>query len=87
METRPKRRSELWFTEEQTRDMRLSLRVDATLLHAQTPYQELAVLDTPEYGRMIVLDGAIQITERDEFCYSEMMAHIPLCAHPAPAPF
>ena len=84
METRPKRRSELWFTEEQTRDMRLSLRVDGTLLHAQTPYQELAVLDTPEYGRMIVLDGAIQITERDEFCYSEMMAHIPLCAHPAP---
>ena len=85
METRPKRRSELWFTEEQTRDMRLSLRVDGTLLHAQTPYQELAVLDTPEYGRMIVLDGAIQITERDEFCYSEMMAHVPLCAHPAPA--
>lgn len=85
METRPKRRSELWFTEEQTRDMRMSLRVDATLLHAQTPYQELAVLDTPEYGRMIVLDGAIQITERDEFCYSEMMAHVPLCAHPAPA--
>jgi spermidine synthase len=85
VETRPKRRSELWFTEEQTRDMRLSLRVDGTLLHAQTPYQELAVLDTPEYGRMIVLDGAIQITERDEFCYSEMMAHVPLCAHPAPA--
>ena len=85
METRPKRRSELWFTEEQTRDMRLSLRVDGTLLHAQTPYQELAVLDTPEYGRTIVLDGAIQITERDEFCYSEMMAHVPLCAHPAPA--
>ena len=85
VETRPRRRCEVWFAEEQTRDMRLSLRVGETLLRAQTPYQELAVIDTPEYGRMMVLDGAIQISERDEFCYSEMMAHIPLCAHPAPA--
>ena len=39
---------------------------------------------TPEYGRTLVLDAAIQLTERDEFCYSEMMAHVPLCSHPDP---
>ena len=81
---REKRKNELWLTEEQTEDLRLSLRVTETLFHKKTPYQELLIVDTPEYGRTLVLDGAIQLTERDEFCYSEMMAHVPICAHPNP---
>ncbi|MEM8665212.1 MAG: polyamine aminopropyltransferase [Pseudomonadota bacterium] len=43
--------------------------------------QSLAVLDNPTFGRVMMLDGAIQITERDEFIYHEMMAHVPLFAH------
>jgi spermidine synthase len=81
---RATRENSLWLTEEQTDGMRLSLRVTRTLCQKKTPYQELLIVDTPEYGRALVLDGAIQLTERDEFCYSEMMAHVPLCAHPAP---
>lgn len=81
---RARRQNSLWLTEEQTDNMNLSLRVHETLFRKQTPYQEILIVDTPEYGRTLVLDGAIQLTERDEFCYSEMMAHVPICAHPAP---
>ena len=84
METRPKRFNELWLTEEQSPDMKLSLRVSEVLLNVKSPYQDILLVETGEYGRMMILDGAIQITERDEFCYSEMMAHVALSSHPDP---
>lgn len=36
------------------------------------------------YGNVLVLDGVIQCTERDEFSYQEMIANLPLCCHPCP---
>ncbi|MDD4837202.1 MAG: polyamine aminopropyltransferase [Dethiosulfovibrio sp.] len=84
MTSRDKRRNEVWFTEESTRDLRLSLRINGELVRKESPYQSIMALDTAEYGRMLVLDGAIQLTERDEFCYHEMMAHVALCSHPNP---
>jgi spermidine synthase len=81
---REKRVNSLWLTEEQTDGLRLSMRVRETLFRKKTPYQDLLLVDTFEYGRALILDGAVQLTERDEFCYSEMMAHVPLCAHPDP---
>ena len=42
------------------------------------------VFDSETYGRVLVLDGVIQLTERDEFAYQEMIAHLPLFAHAAP---
>lgn len=36
------------------------------------------------YGNVLVLDGVIQCTERDEFSYQEMIANLPLCSHPNP---
>ena len=84
MQVMERRENDLWFTEYQTPNMRLGLRITQVLRHEETPYQRLLVVQTEEYGRVMVLDGAIQITERDEFVYHEMMAHVPLCAHPAP---
>ena len=84
MEKRPRRTTELWVTENQSPHMNLSLRIRDVLLNATTPYQDMLLVETEEYGRMMLLDGAIQITEKDEFCYSEMMAHVALCSHPAP---
>lgn len=75
---------EVWFTEKQTRDLSLGLRVTKTIAWEKTPYQELAVLETAQYGRMLVLDGAVQTTIADEFIYHEMIAHVPLFAHPDP---
>ena len=82
--TRPKRQNELWLTEYSTDNLKLSLRVKNVLHQEHTPYQELLIADTQEYGRTLMLDGAYQLTEKDEFTYSEMMAHVPLCAHRNP---
>ncbi len=75
---------ELWFTENQTSDLRLSFRVKQLLYHRKSAYQEILVVDTYEYGRLLALDGAIQLTEKDEFTYHEMITHVPLYAHPLP---
>ena len=73
-----------WFSELQTRHVSLGLKIEDVLWHEQTAYQELAVLQTEAYGRMLVLDGAIQTTIVDEFVYHEMITHVPLLFHPHP---
>lgn len=81
---------DLWFTEKQLTEgtegatVCLSVRIKTVLYREKSEYQEIAVFDTYEFGRMLVLDGIIQLTEADEFMYHEMLAHVPLCAHPAP---
>jgi spermidine synthase len=42
------------------------------------------VFQSKTYGKVLVLDGVIQLTERDEFSYQEMITHIPIIAHKAP---
>ncbi|MCX7827703.1 MAG: polyamine aminopropyltransferase [Thermanaerothrix sp.] len=84
MEVRPKRLNEMWLFEEQTHNMKLGLRMTQVLRNIKSQYQDLLVVETPEYGKVMVLDGAIQVTERDEFCYHEMMSHLALCSHPNP---
>lgn len=73
-----------WFSELQTPEVSLGLKVKSVLWQEKTPYQELAVLETLSYGRMLVLDGAVQTTIRDEFVYHEMITHVPLTLHPHP---
>jgi len=75
---------ELWYTEKQTPSFGITALVKESLYTAVTPYQELAVLDTVEFGRVLLLDGMVQTTERDEFVYHEMIAHVPMQAHPCP---
>ncbi|MBS4021097.1 MAG: polyamine aminopropyltransferase [Dethiobacter sp.] len=75
---------ELWYTEKQTPHLGITCLIKETLCHFQTPYQDLAVIDTLQFGRMLVLDGMVQTTERDEFVYHEMLAHIAMQAHPNP---
>ena len=82
--TRSKRQNELWLSEYSTDNLKLSMRVKSVLHSETTPYQDLVIADTHEYGRVLMLDGAYQLTEKDEFTYSEMMAHVPLCAHRNP---
>lgn len=75
---------EFWFTEVHTPNFGIKVRVRQTLEVKRTTYQDLAVLDTVDFGRMLVLDGLIQTTEADEFIYHEMIAHVPMFAHPRP---
>ena len=75
---------ELWFTEKHSPNVGITLKVKRCILHRETPYQTLDILETYEYGRILLLDGLIMLTERDEFIYHEMIAHIPLVTHPDP---
>jgi spermidine synthase len=79
-----KRITDLWFSEYQTPNLCLSLRITRILANKKTPYQHLLVADTEEYGRLMALDGAIMVTERDEFTYHEMLSHVALSSHPSP---
>lgn len=74
----------LWFTEEQTDDVALQLKIVRTLHTEQTRYQRLDVVETERFGRMLLLDGMVMTTERDEFVYHEMIAHPGLVTHPHP---
>lgn len=62
----------------------MSLKVKEILDHHRSDYQDVLVFESETYGRVLVLDGVIQVTERDEFSYQEMIAHLPLYAHPNP---
>lgn len=75
---------ELWFTEKQTPGLGITCKVLQTLHRELTPYQEIMVIDTMQFGRMLVLDGMVQLTIGDEFVYHEMLAHVPLHIHPNP---
>ncbi|WP_456398069.1 polyamine aminopropyltransferase [Desulfurobacterium sp.] len=44
----------------------------------KTPFQEIMLLETEAFGKILVLDGAVQTTDRDEFIYHEMIVHVPL---------
>jgi len=62
----------------------MSLKVKKVLDHYRTDFQDLLVFESENHGTVLVLDGVIQVTTRDEFSYQEMIAHIPLFAHPNP---
>uniref|UniRef100_A0A7E4VIC5 Spermidine synthase n=1 Tax=Panagrellus redivivus TaxID=6233 RepID=A0A7E4VIC5_PANRE len=61
-----------------------SLQVDEVLFHEKSKYQDVLVFKSRTYGNVLVLDGIIQCTERDEAAYQEMLAHLPMFAHPNP---
>ena len=62
----------------------MSLQVEKVLYHKRSDFQDVLVFQSTTYGTVLVLDGLIQVTERDEFAYQEMIAHLPLFAHPNP---
>ncbi len=62
----------------------MSIEVEKILYEGKSDFQSVLVFKSKTYGNVLVLDGVIQVTERDEFAYQEMLAHLPLCAHPNP---
>ncbi|MGL4521224.1 MAG: polyamine aminopropyltransferase [Bacilli bacterium] len=75
---------ELWYTEKQTDSFGITARVKGTYVSEQTPFQKLDMIETEEWGTMLVLDGMVMTTDKDEFVYHEMVAHVPLFTHPNP---
>lgn len=74
---------ELWFSQYHTDNVSLSIRSDSQVYSGASDYQRFDVLDTPEFGRMLVSDGDIVFSEADEFIYDEMVTHVPMAVHPS----
>ena len=60
---------EFWFSEFHTPDVKHSIRVNRQLYSKQSDYQRIDIFETPEFGRVLTLDGNVMLTERDEFIY------------------
>ena len=75
-------RTELWYTDEHTRDVRFSMKVVEQIASKKSAVQQIDIFDTSAYGRVLVLDGGLMITEKDEFIYHEMITHVPMAVHP-----
>lgn len=74
----------VWFSELHQNRVGLQIKIKQLLYSGESPFQRIDILDTFEFGKMLVLYGSIMITEKDEFVYHEMLSHIPLFTHPDP---
>ncbi len=72
-----------WINETLYPDWGQRFRVKRELARVQSAFQDIAIFDSASHGRVMLLDGVVQITERDEFVYQEMLTHVPLLAHGA----
>jgi spermidine synthase len=62
----------------------MCLKIEEVLCHEKSLYQDVLIFKSETYGTVLVLDGVIQCTERDEFSYQEMITHLPMNSHPNP---
>ncbi|KOF12305.1 spermidine synthase [Planococcus glaciei] len=74
----------IWYTEKQTENFGITMKINKTLHTEQTDFQYLEMAETAEWGNMLFLDGMVMTSEKDEFVYHEMVAHVPLFTHPNP---
>jgi len=59
-------------------------KVDSILYKKKSKYQEILVIQNDYFGKMLILDGIVQLTEKDEFFYHEMLTHVAMHVHPQP---
>ncbi len=70
----------IWFTEELHPYYRKGIRINKILADEQTKFQHLQFVETEFFGKAMILDGIIQLTERDNIGYHEMIVHVPMLA-------
>ena len=72
-----------WLVEQLHDDFQLGLKADKVHYDSETEHQRLVVFENQTFGRVLTLDNVVQTTEKDEFIYHEMLAHLPVFAHGA----
>jgi spermidine synthase len=75
-----------WFSEVEQLwpGQKFGLKVEEVLLNGKSEFQDILLFQSTHYGKVLVLDGVIQVTERDEFSYQEMIVHLPMFANKQP---
>ena len=76
--------SKLWIEEQIEDFMGMRYRVDNVLFSGKSEFQTVDVVETRGHGKMLLNDGLVMLTERDEFVYHDMITHVPLFTHPKP---
>jgi spermidine synthase len=77
--------TDAWVNETLYPDWGQRFRIKRELARVQSAFQDIAIIESHTHGRVMLLDGVVQITEADEFVYQEMLTHVPLLAHGAAA--
>jgi spermidine synthase len=75
---------DIWIYETHTDGYEVRWRITDVLHREATPFQKLAVVETVEWGKALILDGVLQLAEKDEFIYHEMIAHVAMNSHIGP---
>jgi spermidine synthase len=72
-----------WVEEQITDAAAIRYPVVRCLHRSQSAYQTIEIVETSSYGRMLLIDGLVMLSEWDEWIYHEMISHVPLCTHPS----
>lgn len=72
----------LWFTEKYSDGVTFSIKINRQLAGVHSDFQQIDVFETEDLGRILVIDGFLMLTEKDEFIYHEMIVHVPMAVHP-----
>ncbi|MCX7904313.1 MAG: polyamine aminopropyltransferase [Caloramator sp.] len=75
---------EIWFEEVDRDSLKISYKVKDILYSKKSKFQDIYIVDSYDFGKMLVIDGIVQTTERDGFIYNEMISHVPLSMHENP---
>lgn len=73
-----------WFWEFVTPHLIQQFSISDILYSGKSEFQSIQVIDTPGFGKCLILDGKIQCSEADEFIYHESLVHPPMITHPKP---
>lgn len=74
----------IWHKERENKHLNVNYRLKKIIYDENSPFQHIVVADSYDFGRMLILDSAVQTTTVDGFIYNEMITHIPICSHPNP---
>lgn len=73
-----------FFEKDPYAPIQYSYEVSKVLYHKRSKFQDIMVFENPHFGKILVLDGVVQITEKDELFYHEMLTHVVMNSHPNP---
>lgn len=74
----------VWYSELHNGQSGLTVKIDRIIESVQSEFQRIDVLQTKDFGKMLVLYGSLMVCDNDNNAYNEMIVHVPLFSHPAP---
>lgn len=73
---------DIWYSDNHTDNVNFSIRINGQLFSAESEFQRIDILESVDFGKILVSDGDLVFTEKDEFIYHEMISHVPMAVHP-----